>query len=163
MCHYIYKMSNNNNSKIKRKYKSVDLEIKYKVINDISNGDKYEEVVKRYNLGGTYTVSKFVKNKEKIIKSYESQSHKNKVRVREPKFKLVEEALVKFLEEFKNDTNLPVSGNLLKEQALFFAEKFGVKGEFKASDGWLQKFIVVYIWGFWDSTSSYFHITFKND
>ncbi len=48
---------------------------------------------------------------------------------------------MKFLEEFRTDTKLPVTLSLLKEQALYFAEQFGVSNEFKASVGWLQKFI----------------------
>ncbi|XP_035227659.1 tigger transposable element-derived protein 6-like [Stegodyphus dumicola] len=35
--------------------------------------------------------------------------------------------------------NIPIDGNVLKEQAHFFASKLNIK-DFKASDGWLQKF-----------------------
>ncbi len=64
----------------------------------------------KYNLSGAYSVSKYVKNKEKIIRAYESKSKTNKIRVKEPKYKLIE-ALVKFLEEFRTDTKLPVTLN----------------------------------------------------
>jgi ERCC4-related helicase len=134
-------MSDKNNLKSKSKYKSVDLETKYKIISHVSNGVKYNEIVKKYNLSGAYSVSKYVKSKEKIIRAYESKSKTNKIRVKEPKFKLIE-ALVKFLEEFRTDTKLPVTLNLLKEQALYFAEQFGLINEFKATVGWLQKFIL---------------------
>jgi hypothetical protein len=43
-------MSDKNNLKSKSKYKSVDLETKYKIISDVSNGVKYNEIVKKYNL-----------------------------------------------------------------------------------------------------------------
>jgi hypothetical protein len=41
---------------------------------------------------------KFIKNKRKIIKAFQSNSITNKIRIKEYKFKLVVEALVKFLQ-----------------------------------------------------------------
>jgi Mor family transcriptional regulator len=72
-------MSDKNNLKLKSRYKSVDLETKNKITSDVSNGVKYNEIVKKYNLSGAYSVSKYVKNKEKIIRAYESKSKTNKI------------------------------------------------------------------------------------
>ncbi len=43
-------MSDKNNLKLKSRYKSVDLETKNKITSDVSNGVKYNEIVKKYNL-----------------------------------------------------------------------------------------------------------------
>ena len=71
-------------------------------------------------------LSTWIKNSDEIKKKYlsgEMRSQRKKCRI--AKFPEVEEALLKW---FKNarDQNIPLCGDTLKDQARFFATRFGI-------------------------------------
>jgi len=50
----------------------------------------------------------------------------------------VDNAVLKWMTCIRNN-NLPISGSLIKEKAIYFAQKFGFI-DFRTSSGWLDKF-----------------------
>jgi hypothetical protein len=63
----------------KRKRVSIDLETKYKILQEVEKKEKYDDIASRFGLKGKSNVSEIVRKKDKIIEEYEkttsSQSH----------------------------------------------------------------------------------------
>ena len=87
------------------------------------------------------TLLTWIKNSEEIKKKYLSgEMGTQRKKCRTAKFPEVEEALIKW---FKNvrDQNIAVSGDLLREKARFFASRLGIsENDFDCSSGWLERF-----------------------
>jgi transposase len=128
---------------IKRKLDAKSYEVKYDAIVTVERGGKTKKQIALDFGIPTSTLSTWIKNSDEIKKKYlsgEMSSQRKKCRI--AKFPEVEEALLKW---FKNarDQNIPLCGDTLKDQARFFATRFGIsENEFDCSSGWLERFKV---------------------
>lgn len=118
----------------KRVLKCLSIEEKYKLIKDVEDGLKKKEAADKYGIPAS-TVSTIFKNKESIINSFESGFRLCSKRVRTPKFKNVDKAVLDWFSATRSQ-NMPISGAILKEKAIEFAKRFG-DDNFTASTGWL--------------------------
>ena len=124
----------------RNKYKSISLHDKYEIIKMVKSKVKYSDIMMKYNIKHASTISNIVKSREKIISKFENgQLDSSRKKMRSAKFPELEKALIQFMEKVHNETDLPLNGVLLKEKALIFADKLGLKN-FNASDGWLDRF-----------------------
>ncbi|UYV69083.1 hypothetical protein LAZ67_6002306, partial [Cordylochernes scorpioides] len=83
------------------------------------------------------TLSTYLKNKEKILRS-ESECDKGRKRLREPGNPDLDKCVLKWFKQAR-DKKIPVSGHLIRSKAEQFATEMG-KTNFKASSGWLDGF-----------------------
>ncbi|UYV84636.1 hypothetical protein LAZ67_X002928 [Cordylochernes scorpioides] len=83
------------------------------------------------------TLSTYLKNKEKILRS-ESECDKGRKRLREPGNPDLDKCVLKWFKQAR-DKKIPVSGHLIRSKAEQFATEMG-KTDFKASSGWLDGF-----------------------
>jgi len=122
-----------------KKRQSISLETKYKIIVDLGNNVRVEEIMKKYGLKNVTNVYRIRENKEKFINAYiENKSTNQRKKLREGKFKEVENE-VKTQFESAREVNIPISGKELQEMAKNAAIEKGITS-FKGSNGWLQKF-----------------------
>lgn len=77
-----------------------------------------------------------------ILTQYENNMQSCKKRVPSAKYLDVNEALWEWYTRCR-ESNIPVDGTMLQEEALLIAEKLGISG-FTASNGWLQRFKQLY-------------------
>ena len=82
------------------------------------------------------TISTWMKNKNKLLQSLEKTSSNTK-KLRGCDYEQVDKAVLKWF-SLQRSQNIPIDGTMIKEKALFFAEKFNLPN-FKASDGWMDK------------------------
>ena len=87
---------------------------------------------------GRTQAQKILKEKEVILAEYENNMQSCKKRVRSANYSDVNEALWEWNTRCR-ESNIPVDGTMLQEEALLIAEKLGISG-FTASTGWLQHF-----------------------
>ena len=109
------------------------------MINYAKNQPKegYRKVAEKFGIGRTQA-QKILKDKEAILAEYENDMQSCKNRVCSAKYSDVNEALWKWCTRCR-ESNIPVDGTTLQEEALLIAEKLGVSG-LTASNGWLQRF-----------------------
>lgn len=122
-----------------RKQQSLALEVKQKILNEISDGIlKKTEIATKYGVANS-TISMILKNREKIEAAYASGSFEPvRKRIRTGRNEDVEVSLLRWIREARIQ-NLPLSGAVLQEKAKFFADALGL-GDFSCSNGWLQRF-----------------------
>ena len=111
---------------------------KLKVLQDIGRGLARPVIAARYNIS-TGQVSKIKKNAEQIKRMAQNGSNLKCKRACTLKYPVVDAEMRKFLLWMRSE-RLPVSGNLLKEQAKNVAEDEGLVA-FTASNGWLDSFL----------------------
>ena len=81
----------------------------------------------------------WISNKKQIISNYESgQLGAKRRKLSTEKFDGVDKADYKCFMNAR-ERNIPVGGHLTKEKALDFAKILGVEKDFKASEGWLER------------------------
>ncbi|XP_057307425.1 tigger transposable element-derived protein 6-like [Hydractinia symbiolongicarpus] len=118
----------------KRRIDNKSCKIKYKALKALEKGTAPKDVAKEFKIPPS-TLSTWKKNKEKIYKQFNNgQTSK---RSKPEKFKDVNKAVHKWLLMMRSE-NIPISGPMLKEKALEFAEALGVES-FQASQGWMAK------------------------
>ena len=101
-------------------------------------GSGYRKIAEHFEIGRTQA-QKILQNKDAIIASYESSaSPVQQKRIRVGKYTNVNEALWDWYLRCRN-SNIPISGPMLQEEALLISEKLGIT-EFCASNGWLESF-----------------------
>ena len=116
----------------------LDLDTRVSVIND-------SKVLKQRQLAAKYRVSvgavnSILQRKDEILENYERMKNGDRclIRERETAYSKVNRLTLEFFNPCRSK-GIPVSGPLLKEQALKFARELGIES-FKASDGWLTCF-----------------------
>ena len=117
----------------------VRLEIKKKVevLNFLTTGKKQIEAAKRFNLPRT-TVTQIVKDKDKIMEEFsQNRNSKAKAFMKSP-YIAIDDPLVRWV-TFARENKVPVTGPIIQEKALEFANEIGLEG-FNASNGWLTRF-----------------------
>ncbi|XP_044586379.1 jerky protein homolog-like [Cotesia glomerata] len=126
--------------KVRRKNISVDLQVKLKAINDYRNGVTTTDISKKLGVHKS-TILLWVK-KENVIKEWSDgcQNHipESRKRLRKPVYDEVDKAMWLWYQE-RLRTGAPISGPLIKEQALKFAKLLDDDTEFNASQGWLAR------------------------
>jgi hypothetical protein len=122
----------------KQKRKSITLGEKVKIINDIENGMKKSDVLDKYKISNYSNLTKIMKNKEKYINAISVKSSTKHKRLRDGKFKDLENELNTKIEE-SFEMNIPITGFLMQELAKEIALEKDVS-DFKASNHWLQNF-----------------------
>lgn len=124
----------------KRKLKTLNLEDKVCLIKDVEKNPnvKKKDIALKYGIPPN-TLSTILKEKENILRRYESENPLSK-RQKLCAFPEVESALFKWFQQYRNQENsVPISGTLLREKAMVFAELLKIEN-FNASAGWLEKF-----------------------
>ena len=111
------------------------LETKYKALVELEKGKSNKEVAQSFGIPPN-TLSTWKKNKEKVFEAYNKGNAKTK-RMKSDTYKQVNNAVLKWFTRIRAE-NVPVSGILIKEKALYFAKELNFE-KFQASDGWLDK------------------------
>ena len=119
----------------KRLHKGQNLELKYKAFLELEKGKTNEEVAQLFGVPA-HTLSVWKKNKNKIFQAFQQRSATTK-RVKVDTYDQVNKAGLKWFTRLRSE-NVPVNGVLLEEKALYFAKELTFEN-FKASDGWLDK------------------------
>lgn len=117
---------------------TISLEIKYEIIKCFESKVKTNEIVKRFGLKDRRNVHSIVKKKDKIKEKYENMKKKDaKISsyIRRSNYPQLEEAIIRWIHQMRGQ-KVPLSGPLIKEQALKFAQMMNIN-EFKASDGYI--------------------------
>ncbi|KFM72755.1 Tigger transposable element-derived protein 6, partial [Stegodyphus mimosarum] len=117
------------------------VEIKKKILKEVD-----EKILSKTQIAQKYGIPKnslstILKAREKIFGAKNGNDEcgpSSRKYFRESKHPNLERALLVWFRKMRS-LNIPIDGNVLKEQAHFFASKLNIK-DFKASDGWLQKF-----------------------
>ena len=122
----------------KQKRKSITLGEKIKIINDIENDMKKSDVLDKYKIANYSNLTKIMKNKEKYRNAFSVKSSTKRKRLRDGKFKDLEDELNTRIEE-SLEMNIPVTGSLVQELAKEIALEKKIS-DFKASNHWLQNF-----------------------
>ena len=126
--------------KVTEKRKCLSLQQRVELINYAKDHPKegYRKIADKFGIGRTQA-HKILQERKEILALYESHLHSNnQKRVRCGKYSDVNEALWDWYVICRN-SNIPVSGTMLQEEALMIAEKMGISG-FAASNGWLESF-----------------------
>ncbi|KAH6919516.1 hypothetical protein HPB50_029495 [Hyalomma asiaticum] len=119
------------------KRKALDISTKRVILNELAQGAKNCELVKKYGMSKP-TISTILKNKDKII-SADANSTDRK-RLRRATYADVEEALLKWFVDARA-RNIPISGPMMlaKAKDLAFLLDFP---DFCPGNGWLHRFKV---------------------
>lgn len=125
-------------SKSTAKRSRLSIKEKYELIQDYKRKKSVDELTEKYNCGKT-TVYDVIKKEKEISEAFlTTQNTDSKAKSRAPKFDKVDEDSYKWLCQALAK-KLPVSGVLLQQKAKEIALELNVP-EFKASNGWLEKF-----------------------
>lgn len=120
------------------KRKQFSLEEKRSIISEVDKGLKKGEVAKKYGISPS-TLSTFLKDRENILKQLQtSVLAPSRKRMRKAQFEDVDAAVFKWFQDVRS-RNVPLTGPLIREKALEFAEMLEVEN-FQASVGWLNRF-----------------------
>lgn len=125
----------------KRKKTVFSIEEKLRAIKRLDAGETAKKIAIEMGVG-TSTVSDWKKSREKIEKWCSVQASgsgtKQLKMMKTPVNDKVNEALFLWFTQCRSK-GLPVSGPILQEKALQFNKEMGTETEFKASEGWLEK------------------------
>lgn len=124
----------------KRKHTTLTLEDKWAIIQRHDRGESPAVLSGVYGIGRA-TVYDIVKNKPKIEQFMKSVVTKagNRKTLKGGEFPKVEDALYAWFHQ-QREIHAPISGDILKAKARFFYNSIMNKDDFRASDGWLDKF-----------------------
>lgn len=101
-------------------------------------GSSSRNISSSFNCGKTQ-IQRILKTKDEIMDEFEKNGPENRKRHRVEGHADVNDALYKWY-SLARERNIPISGPLLKEEALLIAKKFDPETSFKASNGWLDSF-----------------------
>lgn len=122
---------------VKRKLKTLSLAEKLQVLEAVKICQKKTDVAKQFDIPLS-TLSTIIKNEKDILKKVESGQSLSCKRQRISEFPGLEECLLKWFKQCR-DENISISGPLLQEKAEIYSKSLGFS-DFKASNGWLEKF-----------------------
>ena len=121
---------------VKRKLNTKTLKEKCDILSHIEKGMANKEAAHKFGVPKN-TISTWIKNKEKIFQALEESAPSTK-KLRGCQYKKVDKALFEWF-VLQRSQNIPIDGSMIQEKRLLFAEKLEIP-DFKASDGWLDKF-----------------------
>ncbi len=127
---------------LKRKRLPICLETKYKIIRLIDKNTPYSEILNQFKgeIRDSYNISKIKKDREKIIKEFETSASTKVKNLRKAKYPDIENELIKYISKC-NLNGLPINSVLLKEKANEIANKLNYT-EFNCSNGFIDRFKV---------------------
>lgn len=114
---------------------------KIKLIRENEQNASYRELADKYKIS-IGSVSNIIKRKGEYIEDYEQNENSNKKRnIRDEFSQQLDQQLYECFVA-QRSKNIPISGPILQERALQIRRQLGGPNidEFKASNGWLQKF-----------------------
>ena len=120
------------------KRKFLKLGDKVKVIQDSKKGLSTRKLAEIYGCGRTQINSILKKSDVYLEKTFQGVNLESKSKRRKNGYEGIDDLLLEWLLNCR-EKNLPISGPMLQESALEIANKLGIS-DFKASNGWLQKF-----------------------
>ena len=121
----------------KRKSNCKSIVEKYKILKEVEQGTSCGAVIRKYGIA-KQTLSNWIKEKSKIFAAVEANnSSAKRQRLRQSSYDNVDQACYKWLVCARHK-NIPISGNILKTKALYFAKEFGFDS-FQASNGWIDR------------------------
>lgn len=120
----------------KRKYKTLSVSEKLKLLSDYDCGKSRDELCRENNIPMS-TLCRIIKNNEKIRSQCIEGKGKLK-RIRAAEYPEVEKCLCTWIKQVRNN-NIPISGPMIKEKAQEFASKLHIDN-FSGSNGWLEGF-----------------------
>ena len=125
---------------ISNKRKSYTIEEKVLFIELIADGRKTQsEICNEYNISNS-TISTIISNKEQILSNYKkNDSYALRKRNRGSKFEDIEKLLLDWYQNVKSKA-IKINGAVIRAKANEFATLLNKKHEFKASNGWFQRF-----------------------
>jgi hypothetical protein len=117
------------------------LKEKYDICCEFERGVKREVIISDHKLKTRSHLTEILKQKEKIINTYESLNKKFKnsaSKVRSCEFKDIEEAVITWIRQ-KRAQRISLSSDVIRKTALSFAKSMGYnESDFKASDKWIS-------------------------
>jgi hypothetical protein len=125
-------------NKKRRQAISVETKLKFLRAYDQRGTGTIRDVAKGLNIPSS-TLATIVSHREAIEEQAQSGCSLKRKTSRRPKFEDLEEFLLEFFNECRQN-NIPVSGPVLLHKAEEIALKLGIDADFKASKGWLDKF-----------------------
>jgi len=137
----VMKMSSNLTKSVpKRKRNSIKLETKYKIIKLLNEKKSYSEIIERFGdeIKDSSNISKIKKNRESIIREYETLTSTQVKKLRKSKYPDIEKALIEFISNCNNN-GLYINTLLLKEKANEIALNLNYI-DFNCSNGFLDRF-----------------------
>ena len=120
---------------VKRKLNTKTLKEMCDILSHIEKGMSNKEAADKFGVPKN-TISTWIKNKEKSVQALEEGAPSTK-KLRGCQYEKVDKAL---FERFvlQMSQNIPIDASMIQEKGLFFVEKLEIH-DFKASDGWLDK------------------------
>jgi hypothetical protein len=124
----------------KQKRIPISLETKYKVIRLLDKKTPNNEILNQFKseLRDVYNISKIKKNREKIIREFETSTSAKVKSLKKSDYPLVEKGLIDFISEC-NTLGVPVNTLLIKAKANELAVIHNITG-FKCSNGFVTRF-----------------------
>ena len=101
-----------------------------------NHGESTRKLATKFECGKTQII-KILKNKDSILETWMSNGAANNKRSNNEKFAKINRMLWDWYVKVRQ-SNIPVDGALLKEEARLIAEKLG-ETSFKGTDGWFAK------------------------
>ena len=121
------------------KRNQISIDVKSKILAAVDeNKCPKPEIARQFDIQKS-TLFMILKKRDKILAVNDTGVSKFRMCAWEGKFPLLEKALVKWLQIIQS-CNTPTDGNVLKEKAKIFSEKMDIEIDFKASNGWFEKF-----------------------
>jgi hypothetical protein len=117
--------------------KSFSIKEKTSIIKEFESGKKQAVICKERHLASS-TLATILKNRDKIMCATSEFSSKVK-KLRYAKNDNLDKAVLTWF-RVNRESNVPISGAILKEKAEQFSEKNGNSPELKWSNGWLNRF-----------------------
>lgn len=127
-------------NKQKRKHTTLTLNVKAEILQRLDQGEKMSDLAKFYGLGRA-TIFEMKQNRAKIEGFMKNTDFdfSGRRRLKYGDFPQVEEALMQWITH-QRENNIQVSGELIQEKAKYYYKQIMKKDDFKASNGWLDKF-----------------------
>lgn len=112
---------------------------KQDIIKLMENGVQRSQICNTYNVVNS-TLSRILEKKEQyLLKSPKKKIFKKRTRLDKGKNVAMEDILFNWFKQ-KRSLGIAISGVILQEKALFFNKELGGPEDFKASQGWLNRF-----------------------
>ncbi|KAI4456038.1 hypothetical protein MML48_8g00002744 [Holotrichia oblita] len=127
-------------NKHKRKHTTLTLSVKAEILQRLDQGEKMSDLAKYYGLGRA-TIFEMKQNRAKIEEFMKNTDFdfSGRRRLKYGDFPQVEEALMQWITH-QRENLVQVTGELIQERAKYFYKQIMQKDDFKASNGWLDKF-----------------------
>ena len=120
-----------------RKKTVLTIKEKYTALKDLEKGLSKKAITEKFNVPKN-TLTCWIKNKHDIIQKYETgQLGAKRQKLSVVKHKSIDKAVYKWFMDAR-ERNVPIGGYIIREKALDFAKELNIT-DFKASDGWLDR------------------------